>query len=916
MHITFGLSLDGRESGESRQTLGNLTCGPMRFIQVLETRLGLKRRGASASQRVAELLGILQTAGGQGETFYSRSLQKDAFAVAETLLGWRDSLIEAGWDGQANATDMPRLRDLAVIEAKVPGAVAPGLPDRLALILKTLEARNAQIESLTVVEAPGVMPTLWRRICDKLKARYEDGSKSLVQDGPDENTDLGRFRAALVSGNAKQGSITPQGDGSILLIKAFSEIPLAGAVAQIMTQARRDGLRQILVSGDHALPLEQALRAVDEPALGLQPRSRARPIPQMLALALRLHWDPLDPRSLLEFLTHPVCPVPGRLRRLLAAAVVESPGVGGQKWIEALQKAKVATVQLNPDNLKAQQLELERIDECVADWLQFPRFDPQSGAPGKTLAACCARVAGWAGSRAAMPDIGEEKSGQFKTLASLASEMAGLLQSQADVRRTQLERLLQQVSSVGWPGAGAVAELGHADQVADPAAILAPADVVIWWGVSEPRTVSALPWSAHEIKQWQAHGVQFVPPETAMARDRASWLRPVLAARKRLVLVTPRMRGGEPVPTHPLQTRLVSFLAKGAALPEISLDQALAGQGSAKPFHFEPLAHRPLPPLRRWWKLSSGTQLGNRELESYTSAEKFIYSPYAWVLRYKAGLKAGPASELRLLDDRRQNGILIHRLVNLLLAAPPKDISWLTASREELSGWIGRRWKTLLEQEGANLLLPGKRADAAALRQTAELALWQLLQQLRSAKVTEAQSELELPPAAFAGGQIAGTLDLSVKKADGMVAVVDMKYGGASVREKELKEGRPLQLAVYGHFWSAVHGGAWPAAAFYILTQKSLIAWDRSFFPEATIIAPPAGSHGLQGCWDDFVRVWQWRREQLDQGWIELTVQGTEEMTEAEGMPSSNSPCPNWVAADDQDQYNDFDALTGWGADA
>lgn len=43
------------------------------------------------------------------KTCHSRSLEKDVFTAADTLLGWRDSLIEAGWDGQASATDTPRL---------------------------------------------------------------------------------------------------------------------------------------------------------------------------------------------------------------------------------------------------------------------------------------------------------------------------------------------------------------------------------------------------------------------------------------------------------------------------------------------------------------------------------------------------------------------------------------------------------------------------------------------------------------------------------------------------------------------------------------------------------------------------------------------------------------------------------------
>ena len=62
--------------------------------------------------------------------------------------------------------------------------------------------------------------------------------------------------------------------------------------------------------------------------------------------------------------------------------------------------------------------------------------------------------------------------------------------------------------------------------------------------------------------------------------------------------------------------------------------------------------------------------------------------------------------------------------------------------------------------------------------------------------------------------------------------------------------------------------------------------------------------------------MWRRRRQQVDQGWIEVTVTGTEPTSESTASGNSTPPVEQWMAAEDADQFNDFDALTGWRVDA
>lgn len=125
MNLTFGLALDGFRHAPDAVALGELTCGPAGILGWLEARLGLRRPAVTEAQRVAVFRQLLEQAMAAGTRFYSASFKHDPLAVAETLLGWRDELVLAGWDGTVASTASTRLRDLAEIERLVANSLPP-----------------------------------------------------------------------------------------------------------------------------------------------------------------------------------------------------------------------------------------------------------------------------------------------------------------------------------------------------------------------------------------------------------------------------------------------------------------------------------------------------------------------------------------------------------------------------------------------------------------------------------------------------------------------------------------------------------------------------------------------------------------------------------------------------------------------
>jgi hypothetical protein len=140
---------------------------------------------------------------------------------------------------------------------------------------------------------------------------------------------------------------------------------------------------------------------------------------------------------------------------------------------------------------------------------------------------------------------------QFMALAALGSELSELLGSLPTITRCQLERLYHLVNSRGWVDRSIIPELGRVHCVANPAALIEAVDTVVWWNFSEPSAPQRVPWTKAELKQLVAHGAQFPSAETVAIRENALWLRPLFAARKKLILVWPRQRAGESIARHP-----------------------------------------------------------------------------------------------------------------------------------------------------------------------------------------------------------------------------------------------------------------------------------------------------------------------------------------------------------------------------
>ncbi|HEX7038333.1 MAG TPA: PD-(D/E)XK nuclease family protein [Pseudomonadales bacterium] len=893
MQIHFGLHLDAMIPAPPRTAIGEATVGPQGLLRMLESDLGLAPVLDHPAERLIAYRGCLAAADGP-QRFYHRSFQVDPINVTATLASWREQWYEAGWTGAFPAGLPARLTDLADVERLARERVPPCVGQRLARVLDALETRRTQIETLVLHGDPAALPLLWRCVLERIGYQAAPGVHAAA--APPQS-DLGRVQARLatLSEGEAPARLELSGDGSFVVVRAASPDVSARAIAEWLRS--RPDPDTLLIAEQNGIIVDNAMERSGLPRCGFQHYSRFRAVSQVLKLALGLLWEPLDPHLLLQFLIHPVGPVPAGLRRTLAEAVARQPGVGGAAWTAALERLEERRREKGAGR---DAIDAERA--LVTYWFESPRHDPAAGAPLAVLVERAQRCASWLVGRLAAATEPVERALFAGAHAQAGAFIAALgqLRDQGRERlpRIETERLVDEVTR-DQPDPALFAEVGHVRATTHPGNVTRPWRRVIWWDLKAQNQSFGYPWSTSELAALQEAGVALPTTEERLAQRAAEWLQPLFACEAQLVLVVHHGDAGH----HPLWTRIASLFDGWA---EVDLEQALlAGRDPLLPqleVDTEPVAVKTLPAPRRWWELPPEVALPPRPVESYSSLSKLFHYPHGWVLGYAARLRTGRAEDVA--DQWLLYGNLAHRLFETFFREHP---DWATLTETAVFRWLQRALPRLVAAEGAVLLERGRGVDHEQVVTTLERALLRLLEHLRAAGVVRVEPERGgRAPFLDGGMEIAGSIDLLLTTGSGREIVLDAKWGGEQYRARDLEQNLHLQLVSYAYLRQcAADGGRWPYQAYFIVTTGNVVAPDDTVFPDALVHAPAEGID-VARLWRAAEATYRWRRAQLDRGLIEVRTDAAEP-TERSEPPEGTLPL-----RDGADRYDEFARLTGW----
>jgi ATP-dependent helicase/nuclease subunit B len=825
--------------------VGRPVWGPTALLANLELRAGLPGFQQTEHVRLQRWSRRLHEIESATPRFYSRSYATDPLGTSRTLLSWRDTLVEGGWDGEAIPEGGDRLGTLHELERA--GDTPAGQPDRLRAIEAELQARRLRpFEALELAEPIDVWPGRWRKLFGLLEELGTPVRSLEPRFTPSSaDTDLGRLQSSIAAGERAVGQIV--GDGSLVLLQAETSWELAHAVAALLR--RFNDPSTAIVRGGALRPLDFALTSQGFPSQGLACTSPWRPVLQLLPLSVELAFEPKDPYRVLELLTLPLGPFSGLVGNRLATALAASPGIGGRAWRfakESIQKQLIdralrASARSGEDEAVAvarARADAEDRLERVAAWLEQPGSDPHVGAPRHSMLEIADRVRTWLRNYFVVLKSSEPDVVNLDFERKVAVVAAALSQAQTfhealshDPREvldaTAARQLVESVASSGESLILEIERSGRIDPVDGPAALHRSRDTVVWWHCTSGTEwrPSARPWRVRELEALRNAGILLVDPARRLAIETAGWRRAILAARRRLVLAVPRWSEGQELEPHPIWDEIVARFnatSSDTARITLSVQDALDGNAASEPLGsvFSAVDSLPLPPARLAWRIDASL-LQPAVRHSASSVEALIGCPLRWVLEYRAGLRS--ASVVAIPSEPLMNGTLGHRLVEELHGAGVLADPTRTAT--EVEGVLDR----LIAEEAAVLLRAGKAFERAQLKRQLVRTVSALSELLASSEfVVEAVESV--CSVQWGSRQLEGRLDLLLRDKSGADFVLDLKWGVGRYR-KMLMAGTATQLAIYAAARRLMTGAPHlPGAAYFSLKRGEILATDVRLF--------------------------------------------------------------------------------------
>ncbi len=901
MKIIFGLHADGMNPHKKENRLGIKTVGPDGFLHILETQLGIPVRDSSYTSRVVSYLKRMESAGIEGR-FFEKSCLVDKFNVAAELLNWRDQWYSGGWNGQIRNDNLTsgnekKLLDVADIEKQSQIPLAPGEGERLQAVLTALQHQKTQINELQLIDPIANFPKKWRLVIRSFDERKVDVLSPKAEAG----TDLRRLQQTLIelqSGepalNNSEDIVKPilKNDGSVQVVKSGSKSVSALAVASFLNS---DSENTALLSSSDGVELDEAFERFNLPRSGFKRYSSARPLLQLLPLAIDLLWEPLNPETLLGFLLLPYAPIPKGLRRALASVVADSPGMNGTSWNSTLEKL------LKKDDEASQ----KKIREVIDLWLNPQRYKVTEGIPLDVLHDRTLLIVDWIARRLAL-DNDEAQIALFRAANNQVNELAVVLGHFEDqemlLSSEQIHYLIEQVTGSGTDLIDRYAECSPDKPInlvatTTPSTFISHFDTVIWWDI-QGQSKPVNPFSKSEVECLESNGVDLIMPEDLYKMDAINSMKPILSATKKLMLILHDDCENQ----HPLVDQMISSMDGWEA---ITLDdELLTGNSLSKESaNMQGSEFNSLPAYRRWWEIKPDKNLGKRERESFSSLELMFKSPYQWILNYKARLRSGALVEIA--DGNLLKGTLVHHLYELFFLNNNHVLTDKKLDNKSINDWFDEAFNQLLNQEGLVLLQPGRTIEKARFEETTRRSLFELIGQLRAAKVVEIEME-GYNEGVFFGGMLSGSIDVRVVNSDGLEAIIDIKWGGKKYKENDLSENKHLQLVIYSYLRDLkLKSQGWPPVAYFIIDDAVLLSHNNEFFPKAWVVNKNSDEN-IKQVWQRIKHTWQWRQVQINQGVIEVTIKNSE--PDENSQPGEDGlPIP-----DSNDYYSDYGALTGW----
>ena len=885
---------------------GQLQVGVKGLLEWFEMHLGLGREDTSDLLRISQYKKALSKALAEQPTLYIvNSYKVDAWGTAKQLLRWRDELILALWDFDCDDKGVQRLYTLSIIEDFVQELPA-GVNDRWRSILEAIEQKKDLpfLETVTIYEPEATFNPFFI----KLVGTLQNCGVQIIFKAPSykapsyksNKSDLDIFKSKLL-GQAKTNKAVPHNDGSLTLIKADNAKLIAEALsAQLKLNP---GLNPLLIIPDSGELLEQAMINKGLPAMGYTATFENGALSQLLILMSLFLWEPLDPEKLIQFLSIQVAPVDKALRARLAQAYARTPGVGNEEWTKTIDKYK-----------KQYPKSADKTQQKLDLWFARQSYPIKEGAPATTIINLYTDLKKWADTYGSQLGDEDNKANALKQLSSQCRTLIQVIESEQKgetlIDAVALTKWIEELSSFSHSKAQQ-AELGSYSHVSSSAVISDTVDAIVWWNFLESVNPLAhtANWSATEMQVLSGAHIH----TAKMKLDLWYWelCNGILSCDKQLILCIPEKSKGEPSKVNQLYYDLEATFTELNSLTtdiDINKSQSLLGKKIAT----TTFPAKSLPQRQAAWQLSSTQSLEKREQESYSSLSKLFFHPYAYVLKYLLNIKPKEIPQLTI------SPLLLGNLTHDTAEALWGDKELLNYDAKKLTTEVHRVLEENIQKSGIILLMPKNKTSLQEYRDKATKSLLHLIKIIKDNGWTVLESEQKHTLAGVLPLQ--GFVDLVLQrdnKGNKEIAIVDLKWGGASSRRLELIEERELQLIIYDRLLKQkdrrIH------LHYYIISSNKMLGRNNAAFAETiTIDLTEEELTHRKAIWDKMVNTYKLRWEQIAEGALEVgdgmfvsEIEGCKELYSHEEAYENYLKILVKANKKEEDKYSDYNNFIG-----
>ncbi|MFB3905842.1 MAG: PD-(D/E)XK nuclease family protein [Acidobacteriota bacterium] len=784
-----------------------VTGGPLELLRWLETQLGLPPPASSSSHRVTQYAQALERK--KAGASYEASFDSDRWTTAESLLRRRDELLLSGWSGAPLERAPAIISDLARVE-QAAVVLSPGLPERLKLVQYALT--NGQVlppHECLLLDPLHAWPGAWKAVLGRLNIRCPE----VAQPSAPAGSSLGKVQRQTLSGQTEP--VRP--DDSLRWLVCRSRLTACDLVSQLLAGRGLPLSDVVILCEDEstAILLDGCLANAGLPTTGAASRDPFHPVLQVVSLALRLLWEPVDPQVLLDFLCLPVGPVPKRAAQELAWALVEQPGFQSDAWKETV--SRLCRPENDPDGSTRARL---------SEWFDVKRCQWGQPLPAGAVEDCCRRISAWSAAycKAIETTGGPEKRVVFQPLIALAeyaSFVRELVLTQGEtVSEPQLARILQAAQNRALGATPHCAMAFGPRLVSGLQEVTAPCRHLIWLGLGTSESAPGL-WRQSELQSLADLGIPIDDGSARLECLRQAERRGFCLVSESLLAI--QVSTDEEKRTHPVWLQVQEAFAAADIREPTSLAQWLSEPGELSSAHWSPrrevFRRIPAPePI-----LSSEVDplyLKDRETSSATELIDRLGCPNKWVLRNLAELRHRAIASLPSGD--RLKGTFCHDVFRSVFAGLGSR-----PGAEEALRLVARAFDEAVSRNAALLALPSALAERNALRNELLNSTRVLIEALAAGgyRITAMETNVE---GHVAGRPLSCRIDCLAVSDHGEELILDFKYGSANTYRELLRNGRAVQLATYAAARGSQRAGRFPAVGYLVLSTGTLLTPEGS----------------------------------------------------------------------------------------